>query len=421
MHVLIAPDKFKDALDAAAVADAIAAGVRDALPAALITCCPLGDGGEGTGRLLANRRGYSEQVTHTSDALGRPVPALWWRSSDGGTAIIEVAQAAGLWRLQPPERDARRATSFGVGQLMQAALDRGARRLLLCAGGTATVEGGAGCVQALGWTLRDSAGHVLPPCTAADLPRVVRIEPPARIVRERPQHGAADREPAVRHTTDHAAAAREAAVPDVDACAFACEIVCDVDNPLLGPDGAARSFGPQKLPARHTSQDVEMLERGLCHWAELLARTLSRDVRSLKGGGAAGGLPATLAAALGATLIAGETLIARELLSLGNLDQFDLVLTGEGRLDPHTARGKVVGAVARLLRQYRAPLIALVGQVAPAAGESSDALARQLGLTRIVAISDEALPLPEQLAQTAQRLRQAACALVVGMQDEHER
>ncbi|MFO0838173.1 MAG: glycerate kinase [Phycisphaerae bacterium] len=376
MRVLIAPDKFKHALSARGAAEAIAAGVRDARHDSQCILLPLGDGGEGTGELLAERRGFLEQRTWVSDALGRPIDARWWRSAAGDAAILEAAEAIGLARLTDAERDARRASSQGVGQLLRAAEDAGAARITLCVGGTATVDGGAGCLQALGWRFFDHSGvEIVAPITPRDLPRVESLKPPER-------HGAVAR--------------------------MALDIVCDVDNPLLGPQGAARVFGPQKLPTHHTHADVDELESALAHWARLLERGVGRDVHDIPGGGAAGGLPAGLAACCGATILPGRELIAEQLRAVGDLSSFDLVITGEGRLDEQTTRGKVVAAVSSEFAALEIPVVALVGRAAFAADASIAQFANRLRLRQIIEISRSEEPIETQRARTAENLRRAA-------------
>lgn len=374
MKILIAPDKFRDALDAAGVAAALAAGVRAARPRARVALCPLGDGGEGTGRVLADALGAAEQRAEVSDPLGRPRQARWWLGRRLATAIIEMAEASGLALLEPAERDALRTTSLGTGQLLRAAHQAGCRRALLCVGGSATVDGGAGCLQALGWQPLDPAGKALSaPPAGGDLLRIAALRPPADPIR------------------------------------LEIRILCDVDNPLLGPRGAAAVFGPQKGASPRA---VAELERGLAHWADLLQRACGRDVRALPGAGAAGGLPAGLAAACGATLESGFDAVARQVRLGERLAGCDLCLTGEGRLDEQTAGGKVVAGVARLAAARQVPVVALVGAVGLAAGQTLADLARAVGVERVVVITPAGTPHAAALAATAGNLERAAGAVL---------
>jgi len=365
VKVLIAPDKFKDALPADAVAAALAAGARDALPNADLRTCPLGDGGEGTGRVLAAALQAVPLTAEVLDPLGRPRRATWWLQGAQATAIIEMAEATGLALLTASERDALRTTSFGTGQLLRAALAQGVTSILLCVGGSATVDGGAGCLQALGYEFLTADG---PPCaaplTGGTLVDICAVRPPHDLPR------------------------------------VSIRILCDVDNPLLGPRGAAPVFGPQKGA---TPDGVRLLERNLTHWARLLHTTTGRDVTTLPGGGAAGGIAAGLAAALGAAIVPGVDPVATHVRLTHQLRGCNLCLTGEGRLDEQTAGGKVVAGVARLAAAQHVPTIAFVG-----ATSSATINAAALGLDRIVVVTPPDTPLAEALPQTADNLRHAA-------------
>ncbi|MBU0639103.1 MAG: glycerate kinase [Planctomycetes bacterium] len=372
MKILIAPDKFKDALDAPAVAEALAAGARAALPDAEIVCCPLGDGGEGTGRLLASVRAAQERTAVVQDPIGRQRVAHWWLDVPGGHAIIEMAEASGLALLDDAERDALRTSSYGTGQLLLAAANAGCRRVTLCVGGSASVDGGAGCLQALGWELRDADGRALPePATGATLSRVAGARPPG------------------------------------SALELKIDILCDVVNPLLGPRGAAPVFAPQKGA---TPAQVRVLEEGLQRWAAVLARVTGREVATMSRGGAAGGVPAALAATTDARLLAGFNEVARRLHLPALLARSDLCLSGEGCLDEQTVGGKVVGSLARLAGDPEVPVLAFVGAVQPAQGQTVAQLAQAIGLHAIVPVTPPGTPLRVALATTDANLRRAASA-----------
>jgi glycerate kinase len=413
VRVLIAPDKFKEALPAEAVAAALAEGVRAGNPAAEIDLCPLADGGEGTGRLLAAALRATERLAPVHDPRGRMRTARWWqRAADGpvhpepgaALAIIEMAEASGLALLPPHERDPLLTTSYGTGELIAAAMAAGCERVLLCVGGSATVDGGAGALLALGWQLLDQAGCPLPmPVTGGQLSDIASCQPPAEPLAGRTLHA---------RTT-----------------ALSIEILCDVDNPLLGPRGAAAVFGPQKGA---TSPAVTRLESGLAHWATVLASCTGRDVRDLPGAGAAGGLPAGLVAALGAAIRPGLAEVAHHVNLRGRLAGCDLCLTGEGRLDEQTAAGKVVAGVAQIAAEAGVPTIALVGALGGPAGRAAvsstaggaagsaanerdaargptdDAVAAALGLARIVVITPPGTSLTQALTDTRVNLVRAA-------------
>jgi len=380
VRFLLAPDKFKDALDAAGVCQAMAAGIRQVLPHAEIITCPMGDGGEGTGPLLAQALNAIEQRETVLDALGRECTARWWLTADRTTAVIEMAEASGLWRLSPAERGALRTSSHGTGQLIKAASESGARRVFLCVGGSATVDGGAGCLQALGWRLLDAGGRELsPPLTGADLRRIARLEPPAN--------------PPVPPNP-----------PVIDL-----QILCDVDNPLLGPRGAAPVFGPQKGAS---PDEVQELAAGLESWAGVLKEATGREVADVPGAGAAGGLPGGLFCTLGARLAAGFDLLAEAVDLRNKLSGCDWCLTGEGRLDEQTFGGKVVAGVTRCAAEAGVPPAVFVGAAVLRAGETLEQLARRLGTAAIRVISPPGVPHEAALAQTVSNLRREVADFV---------
>jgi len=366
VKILIAPDKFRNALDAQDVGEALAAGARQACPSAEIIVCPMADGGEGTGRLLAEAAAAQQRTSRVRDPLGRERDARWWWDQQTAAAIIEMAEASGLNLLTGAERDATRTTSYGTGQLIRAAIDAGARNVTLCVGGSATVDGGAGCLQALGWELIDQTGECIRELAAGGtLERIGEIRPPEPIPR------------------------------------LSSEVLCDVNNPLLGPRGAAAIFGPQKGAS---PTQVRQLEAGMKNWAAVLTACTGHEVSDLPGAGAAGGLPAGLAAALTAKLVPGFDEVARRLELRAKLAGCDLCLTGEGRLDEQTVGGKVVSGVAELGRQVGVPVVALVGDVRPPSGQTVAQLARTVGLREIVVVTPPNTPTKAALAAAADNL-----------------
>jgi glycerate 2-kinase len=374
VKTLVAPDKFKHALDAPAVAQTMANALRAVIPAAEIEICPLADGGEGTGPLLAGAIGAGERVAQVVDPRGRLCSARWWHDATQGLGIIEMAEASGLALLAASERDALAATSYGTGQLLQAALDAGCRTIWLCIGGSATVDGGAGCLQALGWRLLDRQGReIREPACGGMLARIARVED----------------KPSFR-----ASAATEESGRRL-------EVLCDVDNPLLGPRGAAPVFGPQKGAS---PEGVRQLEAGLLHWAGALAACTGHDVRDLPGGGAAGGIGAALCATLGAHIVPGFERVAERLGLQRRMAGCDLVVTGEGRLDEQTRGGKVVAGVAQAAGTLGIPVVAFVGAVETLAGHARENLANALGLRDVVVITPPDTPLEMALRDTAHNL-----------------
>ncbi|MHC4860621.1 MAG: glycerate kinase family protein, partial [Planctomycetota bacterium] len=326
MRVLVAPDSFKESLDAASAARAMARGVLAAEPAAEIDECPVADGGEGTVDALVRATGGEVVRTPATGPLGTAMEAAWGLLGDGRTAVIEMAAAAGLPLVPPAERDPTRTTTFGVGELILAALDAGRSRIVVGLGGSATGDGGVGMAQALGVGFEG----VPAPATGGDLPGIQDVDPTA----------ADDR------------------LADAELIG-----ACDVVNPLTGPRGAARVFGPQKGA---TPEQVEALERGLLHLASVAPWANPEE----PGAGAAGGLGYGLRALLGARLGRGIDIVLDAVGIGARLAAADLVLTGEGRLDAQSAEGKAIEGVLRAARAAGVPVIVLAGEVAPGAVEA---------------------------------------------------
>lgn len=321
MRILVAPDKFKGCLTAAEAAEAVARGIRAAGGEADV--CPVADGGEGTLDALVAAEGGQVMGVICRGPLGVPVRAHVGILRDG-TGVVELSQASGLRLVPERDRDPMRASTIGTGEMIRAALARRPTRLLIALGGSATVDGGTGMARALGVRFLGADGAEIPDGGAA-LARIARVDATALDSRVR-------------------------AVPLVAAA--------DVMAPLLGPDGAARAFGPQKGAS---PDQVEALERGLALLAERLREDLGADVAELPGAGAAGGCGAILAA-LGAGVRSGADLVMEVTGLARRVKDADLVITGEGRLDRTTAQGKAPVAVARLARAAGVPCIALVGQ-----------------------------------------------------------
>jgi glycerate kinase len=328
MRIVIAPNAFKGSLTAFEAAEAIAEGIRAALPDAEMVLVPIADGGDGTvDALVAATRG-ERRTLRVRGPLGDPVDAEYGLIDGGSTAVIEMAKAAGLALVPPGKRDPRITTTYGVGELLQRAYDEGARRFIVGIGGSATNDGGAGMAQALGYHLLDENGQELRPGGLA-LKRLARI-----------------------HVGGAHANWKQAEV----------DVACDVTNPLTGPSGASAVYGPQKGA---TPEMVADLDAALKHFAEIIRRDLGVDVEQLPGAGAAGGLGAGLVAFTGARLRPGAEMVMEALHLDDRLAGATLVITGEGRLDSQTARfGKGPAAVARHAHQAGIPVIALGGSIA---------------------------------------------------------
>jgi len=339
MKFVVAPDKFKGSLSANDAALAIARGVERARPGATIDLVPMADGGEGTVEALVEATGGTFVEATVTGPLGDPTSARFGLLGDGSTAAIGMASASGLVLVPPDRRDPTRATTRGTGDLIRLALARGATRLIVGIGGSATNDGGAGMAQSLGYRLLDASGRDLEP-GGGPLDRLDRIE-----------------------------RGDLAALEGVSVL-----VACDVDNVLCGPRGASAVYGPQKGA---TPEMVATLDRNLAHLARIIGRDLGPGVAEIPGAGAAGGLGAGLIAFAGGKLVTGVELVIEAVGLVDRLDGADLCLTAEGMIDGSTASGKTAVGVARLARSRGVPCLALVGSIGPGAeatlGEGVDA------------------------------------------------
>lgn len=344
-RILIACDKFKGSLDAAAACIAIARGLAARFPEAVIQCRPIADGGEGFAASLEKPLSGRWIETPAHDALGRKITAkyLLADTSNGSLAVMEMAEASGMWRIKPEERDVLRASTFGTGEMIRhAAVESAAKRIVIGIGGSATNDGGAGMAEALGIRFLaetiDMSGRIpLPPVTAA----------------------------------------------------------CDVENPLLGPDGATRVFGPQKGADDTT---IPILESRLA----ALVRVCNGDTNAIKpGAGAAGGLGFGLLQFADAELVPGFELLASLTGLEDEIAASDLVVTGEGSLDSQSLSGKGPVALARLARKHGKPVIAFCGR--------ADESIRNCGLfDSVTDLAATGLPTNELMSRAAELLEAAA-------------
>jgi len=325
VHVVVAPDKFKGTLTASEVAEALAKGVRGAIPHASLTLRPIGDGGEGTIDALLLAHGGRVSTKQVSGPVGGQVEASLAHLADGSCAI-EMAGAAGLTLVDLDRRDALASSTLGLGELISAALDEGERRILVGLGGSASTDGGTGAARAVGWRFLDRGGAELP-LGGASLRDLARIDSSG-----------------VR--------------PEIAAATIVA--ACDVDNPLLGDAGAARVFAPQKSAS---PEEVEILEEGLTILAARIKEDLGLDVAEAPGSGAAGGTGAGLRAFFGAELGPGFEVVARATNLREEIEQADLVVTGEGSLDDQSLGGKAPIGVARIARDFQVPCYAVAGEV----------------------------------------------------------
>ncbi|ANN19354.1 glycerate kinase [Amycolatopsis orientalis] len=366
-RVVIAPDKFKGSLTAVEAAAAIAHGVRDALPEAEVSACPVADGGEGTLDVLVAAGGRLVEVP-VRGPLEDTVDARYVLLD--GTAYIESARACGIEFIEPSPEVALAAHTWGVGELLAHALDNGARRLVLTVGGTASTDGGAGMLAALGAGVFDAFGAPVG-LGGGTLGRVASAE--LGPVRER------------------LGSVRVA-------------VATDVTNPLLGPRGAAAVFGPQKGAG---PREVEQLDGALARWAQALRNAGTPDVSDIPGAGAGGGVAAGAIAGLGATVESGFQLIAGLTGVAGAIERADLVITGEGSLDEQSLDGKAPAGIAARAKEHSVPLMVLAGRI-----QLDETQLAGLGVVGSAALIDHAPSLDHARAHAAELLRERTGELV---------
>lgn len=366
MNIIVAPDSFKGSLTALEAADAIIQGVRDVLPDAEIVSVPLADGGEGTVEALVRATEGKTLTATVTGPMGGPVEAHFGVLGDDVTGVVEMAQAAGLFLVPADERDPRLATTFGVGELMLAALDVGCTQLIVGLGGSATNDGGAGMAQALGVRLVGSDKRELRRGggALADLKRI----------------DISGLDPRIGRTTVYAAS--------------------DVTNSLCGPNGASAVYGPQKGA---DAQAVAELDKALWHYGGTIAEQLGIEVRDMAGAGAAGGLGAGLVAFAGARIRSGASVVLELLHFEESLEAADLVLTGEGRIDQQIEFGKAISGVALLAEKHGVPVVALTGCLA----EDDEKLAKR-GVAAVMPITSGPVSEQEAMDRAGELLQAAA-------------
>lgn len=377
MKIVIAPDSYKESLSAAEVAQAIEKGFREIFPDADYVSVPVADGGEGTVEaMIAATRG-KRQLAEVTGPLGEKVNACWGISGDGKTAFIEMAAASGLALVPPALRNPLLTTSRGTGELILDALDKGARNIVIGIGGSATNDGGAGMVQALGARLCDangteigSGGGSLNSLNAIDISGL---------------------DPRLKECT--------------------IRVACDVTNPLTGDNGASRIFGPQKGA---TEALIVELDCNLAHYAEVIKKSLRIDVKNAPGSGAAGGMGAALMAFLGAELRSGVEIVTQALNLEEHIHDCTLVITGEGRIDSQSIHGKVPVGVANVAKKYHKPVIGVAGSLARDVG-----VVHQHGIDAVFSVLTTITTLEEAFRGAFDNIyrasRNIAAALQMGM------
>jgi len=359
MKILIAMDSFKGSCSSLEAGHAVAEGVRRVYPLANLTVFPIADGGEGTGAALAHVLEGNARFVQVLDPLGREIEAPYYELPNA-TAVVELAAASGLTLLTDAERNPEITSTYGTGQLVRAALDAGARKLIIGLGGSATNDGGTGLARALGVRFLDEMGQELSR-GGVELLRLNRID-------------ASQLDPRLQDTE--------------------ILVACDVDNPLLGPRGASAIFGPQKGA---NAEQIMRLDAALANYHRVLADTLQIDLKDLPGAGAAGGTTVALLAFTRATLQPGIDVMLNTLHFEEMLEGTDLVITGEGRIDAQTLHGKVIMGIAKRTKKLGVPLLALAGSIGP----GTDGLYEH-GVTAMFPIA----PGPISLEESIHRVRE---------------
>lgn len=377
MKIVIAPDSYKESLSALEVAQAVEAGFRQVFPDADYVLVPVADGGEGTVDAMVAATGGRKETVTVSGPLGEPVEAFYGLTGDGDTAVIEMAAASGLALVPPDRRNPLLTSSRGTGELIRAALDAGARRFILGIGGSATNDGGAGMVQALGARLLDLEGRELDG-SGGDLARLERIDV-------------------------------SALDPRLAECRI--EVACDVDNPLTGARGASAVFGPQKGA---TPEMVQALDANLARLARIVGRDLGVAVDTVPGAGAAGGMGAAMLAFFGATLKPGIEIVTAAVDLDTHVRDADLVITGEGRIDFQTVHGKTPIGVARVAKRHGRPVIGIAGSLGAEVG-----VVHAHGIDAVFSVLSKPCTLDEALRDAAANVeltaRNVAAVLRIGL------
>lgn len=326
MRILIAPDKFKGSLSALQAAEALKRGMLRALPEAQIHLLPMADGGEGTAAVICSALKGSWIKLNAQDSLGQLIPVRYaWVKSD--VAVIEMAEASGLWRIPPEKRDLLRSSTFGTGQMITDAIQRGAKKIFVGMGGSATNDAGIGMAAAIGYRFVADSGKCIEPIPL-NLPSLAHVLRP--------------KENAFKES-----------FPDIIG-------LSDVNNPLLGAQGASHAYGPQKGA---DSAMATLLDNHLSHLADVVAHDLECDYRNHPGAGAAGGLGYGLLSFCAATLQSGFDWISKVTHLEELIADSDLIVTGEGRIDARTFDGKGPAGVAALAKKLNKPVIAFAGSM----------------------------------------------------------
>ena len=382
MKIVIAPDSYKESLTALEVATEIEAGFREIFPDAEYMKLPMADGGEGTVAAMVAATGGRLVEVEVTGPLGEKLKACYGLTGDGTTAIIEMAAASGLALVAPHLRNPWRTTSYGTGELVRTALDAGVCHLIIGIGGSATNDGGAGMIQALGVKLLDQRDQEIG-FGGGELANLDRID-------------------------------ISGMDPRLKACRI--EAACDVNNPLTGPKGASAVFGPQKGA---TPEMVVRLDANLTRYADLIKRDLGVDVELVPGAGAAGGMGGALLAFFGAQLRPGIEIVMEAVGLEDIIKDADLVITGEGRIDSQTIHGKTPIGVARMAKRYGRPVIGIAGCLATDAG-----VVHKHGIDAVFSVLSKVSTVEDALTNAAGNVRAAsrniAATLKLALEIKHQ-
>jgi glycerate kinase len=369
MHIVIAPDKFKHALNSFEVADAIERGLKKAIPSTTIIKLPMADGGDGLLEVISHYAGAKVRTTRVKGPLFEEVTASWSVSKDGSTAFIEMAKASGLQLLKPGQYRIMKSSTYGTGELIKAAINSGVSEIVLGIGGSATNDGGIGMAAALSIQFLDKDDRELKP-VAENLINIARIDVSGSILNGKK---------------------------------ITVKVASDVMNTLCGPNGATYTYGPQKGANQN---ELKLLETGMLHYANIVKRDLGVDMLTIAGGGAAGGIGAGSVAFLNAKISKGIELVFDFSKAEEVIKQADYIITGEGKIDEQTLHGKVVAGIAELAQKHGKKVIALCGSL-----ELAPEILKQAGLGAVFSIVNKPMPLEDALKQTSSLLENTAFSI----------
>ena len=366
MRILIAPDSFKECLTATEVAKNIALGIIRVMPDAEITCIPIADGGEGTVEAITTATNGKIIGVNTFDALMRPISSYYGITSDGKTAIIEMAAASGLNFIKPSERNPLKTSTIGTGILVKAVLEAGYKDIILGLGGSATNDGCMGMAKALGYRFLNKQNQEIGE-GGGSLSSLAFID-------------SSKVDPLLKTSV--------------------ITVACDVTNPLFGPNGASAIYGPQKGAS---IEMVKVLDDNLIHFSKIIKEQLGKDIADIPGSGAAGGLGAGLLAFTNASLSPGFEIVKTITNLEKHIQQSNIIFTAEGKIDYQTQYGKTPFGVAQLALKYQKPVIALCGII----GEGADIMYEK-GITGIFTIADKPMSVEESVKNASFLIQKTA-------------